>query len=186
MANMMPAHQDVCDAFCSSQDFGGFLDDFIRTLNMVTPLWECLTIGLLALDLAITLHGISSKIADTVLLEAHANTTTVLALTELITLMQLLQMFLPAYPTDEFESLELSKKLRDHVHCKWIGGLFGTYGAEFAASIPRLDEGELRTFGLFLIPVGIAVVRKWRNLRRRLRELRRMEEEELIAGVFRG
>ncbi|KAF9877517.1 hypothetical protein CkaCkLH20_05217 [Colletotrichum karsti] len=157
----------------------------ILALNNIFELWECLIIGLLAIDLVITLYGLGSEIPDAVLPEAHAESVAVIAFTELILLMQLLQILLPTYPTSEFESLARSRKLSERTLCKWIGGLFGTQGAEFAASTPKLEANELRTFGFFLIPVAAAVGWKWRRLRRRLRRAGREDEAALIARVFR-
>ncbi|KAJ0335577.1 hypothetical protein COL922a_009029 [Colletotrichum nupharicola] len=156
----------------------------ITKLNHQLELWECLTIGLLALDLMITLYGLGSEMPDAVLPESEAETVMVVAVKELLLLMQLLQISLPAYPGSELENLTPSNIFRERAACKWIGGLFGTHNAEYADLVPKLADDELKTFGLFIIPVAAAVVWKWRRLQLRLRAARRQEEAALIARVF--
>ncbi|KAF5516716.1 hypothetical protein CGCS363_v001656 [Colletotrichum siamense] len=122
---------------------------------------------------------------DAVLPESEAESVMVVAVKELFLLMQLLQIFLPAYAGSDFENPTPSNMLRERAVCRWIGGLFGTHSAEFADLVPKLGDDELKTFGLFIVPVAAAVVWKWRRLQRRFRAARRQEEAALIARVFR-
>ncbi|KAK2755812.1 hypothetical protein CKAH01_17264 [Colletotrichum kahawae] len=157
----------------------------IASLNLQLELWECLTIGLLALDIMITLYSLGSEMPDAVLPDSEAESVMVVAVKELLLLMQLLRIFLPAYSGSEFENLTPSNIFQERAVCKWIGGLFGTHSAEFADLVPKLGDDELKTFGLFIVPVAAAVVWKWRRLQQRLRAARRQEEAALIARVFR-
>ncbi|KAF6822905.1 hypothetical protein CPLU01_11726 [Colletotrichum plurivorum] len=179
-----PVALAVGNGTCPSRDFEPILEDLILALNGTLKLWECLVMGLLALDLAVTIYGLGSEVPGAVLPEAED--VVVAAFTELVLLLQLLQILLPAYPAAEFEALSASKRIREEsAVCRWIGGMFGTQMAEIELlATPKLGEGEMRAFGVFLVPVAAAVVWKWRRLRIALREVRRRDEETMVARAF--
>lgn len=172
------------NATCPAQDIEAVVGDLVLAINDTLKLWECLVMGLLALDLVITIYGLGSEVPGSVLPEAED--VVVAAFTELVLLLQLLQILLPAYPKIEFEALAASRKIReDSSVCRWIGGIFGAQGAEIELlSTPKLGEREMRAFGVFLLPVAAALAWKWRRLRRGLREVRRREDEALVARAF--
>ncbi|EFQ25146.1 hypothetical protein CGRA01v4_06517 [Colletotrichum graminicola] len=157
--------------------------ELTRSINATLKVWECLAIGLLALDLVITLYGIGAKIPDTVL---HIpNEVALVSFTELIILLQLLQILLPVYPAEEFAMFAVPQNMTDQTVCKWAAGVFGLQEAEFRGRRRDTNANDLCAFGVFLLPAGATVAWKWRRLRRRQRQIRMEEQAALLLRAFR-
>ncbi|KAK2054746.1 hypothetical protein LY76DRAFT_628730 [Colletotrichum caudatum] len=157
--------------------------ELAHAMNKTLMVWECLAVGLLAADLVVTLYGIGAKIPDAVL--PISNEVALVSFTELMVLLQLMQILLPVYPAEEFAILAAPENVTDQGVCGWAASLFGLQGAEFGDHRPKNDAGDLRAFGVFLLPVGATVAWKWKRLRRRQREIRMEEQEALLVGAFR-
>ncbi|KAK1709120.1 hypothetical protein CaCOL14_005101 [Colletotrichum acutatum] len=177
------ALRDTWYGICTSEKYGNAMNKFIRTINHTVKTWECLAVGLLALDLAITLYGLSAEISDAVI--PVPDEVAIIAFTELLVLIQLLQMLLPVYPAEEFEMFAIPQQLREKTVCRWVSDVFGLQETEFHQRRRQTKENELKAFGVFLIPVAAAVVWKWRRVRRRQREMARDEQAALVAQAFR-
>ncbi|TEA10732.1 hypothetical protein C8034_v008888 [Colletotrichum sidae] len=147
----------------------GAMTTFTHKLNNTLRVWECLLMMLLALDLIVTLYGLDVKAAEAVL--PNAESTVVVVVSELLLFAQLLQIVLPVYPESTFDVFGTTQKIRTTA-CKWMGSMSAHDGgaAEFASSIPKLSDDQLRTFGFLLLPVAAAVVWKIRRLSRHLHE----------------
>ncbi|GKT46852.1 uncharacterized protein ColSpa_07033 [Colletotrichum spaethianum] len=85
--------------------------------------------GLLAFDLAITLYSIWAKIPGTVL--PIYNEAFLVAFTELIVLIQPMQILLSVYPAEEFAICNIPQNISDRSVCKWAAGLFGLQETDF-------------------------------------------------------
>ncbi|KAK2041819.1 hypothetical protein LZ31DRAFT_567734 [Colletotrichum somersetense] len=157
--------------------------ELTHATNKTLKTWECLAIGLLAVDLVVTLYGIGAKIPDAVL--PISNEAALVSFTELIVLLQLMQILLPVYPAEEFAIFAVPENMADQSVCRWAASLFGLQEAEFGGHRPKNNAGDLRAFGVFLLPVGATVAWKWQRLRRRQREIRMEEQEALLVGAFR-
>ncbi|KAK1598881.1 uncharacterized protein LY79DRAFT_536311 [Colletotrichum navitas] len=157
--------------------------ELTRSMNATLKLWECLAIGLLAMDLVITLYGIGAKIPDTVL--PISTEVALVSFTELIVLLQLLQILLPVYPAEEFAMFAVPQNMTDQTACKWAASIFGLQEAEFRGNRRNHNADDLRAFGVFLLPAGATVAWKWRRLRRRQREIRMEEQAALLLRAFR-
>ncbi|WYZ39928.1 hypothetical protein EsH8_IV_000269 [Colletotrichum jinshuiense] len=128
-ADFPHAIRDAWNGICTSQQREFALAEFTKALNRNLRLWECFAMGLLALDLVITLYGLGVKIPDTVL---HISSDiAVVAFTELMVLIQLMQILLPVYPAEEFELLALPQNIKNQSLCRWAAGLFGLQDAKF-------------------------------------------------------
>ncbi|KDN71755.1 hypothetical protein CSUB01_02651 [Colletotrichum sublineola] len=160
----------------------GATSELTQAMNNTLKIWECLVIGLLAFDLVITLYGIGAKIPDTVLLVSDE--VALVSLTELIVLLQLMQVLLPVYPAEEFAMFTVPHNITEQSVCKWAGSLFGLQEAEFRGHQPKDNASDLCVFGFFLLPVGAAVSWKWRRLRDGQREIRMEEQEGPRARAF--
>ncbi|KAF4775604.1 hypothetical protein HER10_EVM0012429 [Colletotrichum scovillei] len=175
--------RDAWYGVCTSEQRETAMNKLIRTINHTIKTWECLAVGLLALDLAITLYGLSAKISEAVI--PIPDEVAIIAFTELMVLIQLMQILLPVYPADEFEIFAIPQQLREKTVCKWVSGVFGLQEAELHENRRQMNENELKVFGVFLIPIVAAVVWKWRRVRRRQREIVRDEQAALVAQAFR-
>ncbi|KAJ0304479.1 hypothetical protein COL5a_001080 [Colletotrichum fioriniae] len=175
--------RDAWSGICTSEQHEIAMNKLVQTINHTMRTWECLAIGLLALDLAITLYGLSAEISDAVI--PISDEIVIIAVTELLVLIQLLQILLPVYPANEFEMFAIPQQLREKTVCKWVSGVLGLQEAEFHESRRQTNENELKAFGVFLIPIVAAVVWKWTRVRRRQREMVRDEEAAIVAQAFR-
>ncbi|KAK1700187.1 hypothetical protein BDP55DRAFT_763115 [Colletotrichum godetiae] len=174
---------DTWNGICTSKQREVATTKLIQALNHTVKAWECLAMGLLALDLAITLYGLSSKISDAVI--PIPNEVAIIAFAELMVLIQLMQIFLPVYPAEEFEMFAIPQQLREKSVCKWVSGVFGLQETEFPTRRDDMSGNNLKAFGVFLIPIAAAVVWKWKRVRRRQREMARNEQAALVAQAFR-
>ncbi|KAI3530778.1 hypothetical protein CSPX01_14607 [Colletotrichum filicis] len=177
------ALRDAWYGICTLEQCETAMIKLIRPINHTIRTWECLAVGLLALDLVITLYGLSAKISDAVI--PIPDEVAIIAFTELLVLIQLMQILLPVYPAEEFEMFAIPQQLRDKTVCKWVSGVFGLQEAELHESRRHMNANGLKVFGVFLIPIAAAVVWKWRRVRRRQRELVRDEQAALVAQAFR-
>ncbi|KAK1975621.1 hypothetical protein LZ30DRAFT_605198 [Colletotrichum cereale] len=157
--------------------------ELTQAVNNTLKTWKCLVMGLLALDLIITLYGIGAKIPDTVL--PISNEVALVAFTELIFLLELMQILLPVFPAEEFAMFAVPQNISDRNVCKWAVSLFGLQEAEFPSRRPKNKTSDLCAFGVFLVPVGAAVAWKWRRLRRRQRDIGVEDQAALPARAFR-
>ncbi|OHW91149.1 hypothetical protein CSPAE12_10140 [Colletotrichum incanum] len=156
--------------------------ELTRAMNNTLKTWECLVMGMVVVNLVITLYGISAKIPDTVI--PISNEVVLVAFTELVSLLQLMQILLPVYPAEEFAMFTIPQNITNPSLCKWTAGLFGLQEAEFPSHRLKVNENDLNAFGIFLMPVVAAVVWKWRRVRRRQREIRTEEQAALVARAF--
>ncbi|OHF03672.1 hypothetical protein CORC01_00991 [Colletotrichum orchidophilum] len=177
------ALRDAWNGICTSEQQEIAMANLTQALNHTMKTWECLVMGLLALDLTITLYGLGAKISDAVIL--IPDEVAMIAFAELIVLIQLMQILLPVYPAEEFEIFAIPQNLREKSVCKWASGVFGLQEAEFPGRHHEMNENNLKAFGVFLIPVAVAVIWKWRRVRHRQREIAREEQAALVAGAFR-
>ncbi|WQF75331.1 hypothetical protein CDEST_00345 [Colletotrichum destructivum] len=176
----------VRDFFCdthNSQSHQDAVAEIAQIMGNTLKTWECMVMGLLAVDLAITLYGIDATISDAVL--PISDEIALVAFTELIILVQLMQILLPVYPAEEFEMFAVPQNFTHQGVCRWVAGLFGLQEAEFPGRRPKFEEVDPKAFGVFLIPVSAAILWKWRRVRRRQREMRREEQAALVARAFR-
>ncbi|KAK1997961.1 hypothetical protein LX36DRAFT_711219 [Colletotrichum falcatum] len=153
--------------------------ELTQAMNNTLKTWECLAIGLLALDLIVTLYGIGAKVPDAVL--PIPDEVSLVSFTELVVLLQLMRVLLPVYPAEEFAMFAPHQAVADQRVCGWAASLFGLQEAELRGHRPRNAEGDIDAFGVFLLPVCAAVAWKWRRLRRRQREIRMEEQAAQLA-----
>ncbi|KXH45840.1 glycosyltransferase family 2 [Colletotrichum salicis] len=149
------ALRDAWNGICTSEQREVATTKLVQALNHTVKAWECLAMGLLALDLAITLYGLSAKISDAVI--PIPNEVAIIAFTELMVLIQLMQILLPVYPAEEFEMFAIPQQLREKSVCKWVSGVFGLQETEFPARRDEMSGNNLKAFGVFLIPIAAAV-----------------------------
>ncbi|KAJ0161819.1 hypothetical protein CTA2_5537 [Colletotrichum tanaceti] len=183
---MFDFHAAVHDFLCGThnpQCRQEALTEIAQALGNTLKAWECVVMGLLAVDLAITLYGLGAKVPDTVL--PISDEVALVAFTELVVLVQLMQVLLPVYPAEEFAMFAVPRNFTRQSVCRWAAGLFGLQEAEFPGRRSEFEEDGPKAFGVFLIPVAAAVLWKWHRVRRRQREMRREEQAALVARTFR-